>query len=677
MSFAVRKQLQLFSEFQNLSKTNHTSKIAKKLKEIEAVHGLPAEAPPVVDCTHMIMARVNNDRDKEIEFARKLIATKNMEYTIITELLATLTAYNLYSDIEELYKILAFAMKNKAELFRNLMGLEFMNKNYKEAQTSAMSIVRLENTDANIGTAAFAYYILGKQENNPVFFKFGLAFIEKVKNLSQGVIQLKINLLDANSKYQEIIDYVNQENVKELFKPNDLVLRRAEMEAYRKLNKLEEVANCAARFLAEYNDDSIDEWRLVVQYHADPKSLIEKYKNGIKRGPYLAEIDLALKNGEDIAPLLLQYSDRFLKKNCVFGDLKKYFTKEICSKIQNISDPACSAFVTGKLNFESSEGRLAAIAGEFYLSKYLETKDVEQFKLAVNEARKFPDHPDSQFLFIRLCGIAKMVSAESAAWEHLRLEGIQYFSLSSTIVTDAINNFNVDVLKEFCNHGAFYYSKSIPNFSSAIDKACQHLNYFNVESMINFCQQIFSHSMHYLFCSLDAIFNVIDGKYFNYELDNLQILSKIELFNKTDRTVLPIYFDNENLKNAMYPEIIEKVHNFGAVARTLLSLFLEKSDTSLEEIKAPEWKPFVEYIKSEGKVVPEQCNMFTLLCICAAAKKFNKIAEQKEKLSKLLDEASKPMQVDTQMLTKDLEERLEKENQSINKSIQFIRNLLQ
>ena len=80
---------------------------------------------------------------------------------------------------------------------------------------------------------------------------------------------------------------------------------------------------------------------------------------------------------------------------------------------------------------------------------------------AIDSVLLFPDHQDCQFLYIKLLGLSHATSNERKAWDKLRLESIQLYSLGAIICYDFIKYFNLKRLEETTTEANSWYTQSI------------------------------------------------------------------------------------------------------------------------------------------------------------------------------------------------------------------------
>ena len=672
----------IFKKFKEFSEIGDSQprKLDKKLKEIEKI-GENDVTRPWLQTMRMMNARSQHDNDCAIENARKLISSTkvSMAYEIAFQVLNTCQSLTSIDDIRNVYKLLEHIDAKK-----NAIAIELAIPDYKSAQTTAMDLLRAENNQENICIAAVCAYLKAKYEKAPIFYQFCIKFLDKIESgkHTNGTAEIKAECLIEMGKPQDAIDFINSKEIVELFGEENLILRRLLIKAYTSLKKFDEVATCAEKFLDEFNADSIDEWRLVVQYSKDPKSIIEKHKDGVKRGPFLAEIELALKNNEDITKLLLDYAERYKAKNCVFGDIKKYITPEIAAKLSAIADPATRAFCTGKVDFEPTDGRLAAVIGEFYLMQYLNTNDELFLHKAIDTVELFPDHQDCQFLFIRLIGLSGCTLQERREWDKLRLEAIQVFSLAAGLALDFVKKFDLSTLDSLFNEAEIWYNRSTLSFQTGFQKVFASCELRQVESMSVFVRQIRSHIMRKFYCSYALYKSLLHGTPSHYELEQLEYFNTIDCFIQNDTTVLPIYFNDKKLTDAMYPSITEFASTLSSAVQYLVNKHFgdkEKAQKAFDELKSGNmWHHFIAYVDSGFQTLPDPkaVDLFQLGAIIICAKEEKKIESQKENLTKILNKVvslTKPKADNVHpMLAKEIKEDI----QTINASTKILKDLL-
>ena len=204
-----------------------------------------------------------------------------------------------------------------------------------------MTLVRLQpqSDDAKLLCGVCCYF-RGCAENQINFFKFAKSFLLKVKCTNWDTIYILFQSYLKIGEAQNALDYIRTKEIQEILAYDKLGLSRLEIEALKALEKFEEVGKIAENVLRTIDADSIDEWRLVVEYNSNAEAIIKELSDGIKRGPKIARIDLAKKEGKDIVPLLIEYANEKPNASFLFGDLRKYITDDIKPKLAEINDQA-------------------------------------------------------------------------------------------------------------------------------------------------------------------------------------------------------------------------------------------------------------------------------------------------------------------------------------------------
>jgi len=620
-----------FREILDLIKTKKLKKASTSLKEMQQMR-FPNGCPRFVECLQALLAHANGDKENAVKYGRLAEAGRPHYIEISTEIAKMYETIVAFEDLDTLLSSILQHGEYNYDGLLTLIGFKSINCKIHEASKLALTLIKNQPSDLSYGTAALLNYYMAKKENNPSFYKFVLPFISKIERKTESVIQLHARSLIALHKETEAIQMMHDPQTYEVFASNDIVLRRMIMDAYTSLGEFSKVGELAACFLREVNADSLDEWRLVVKYHQSPELVINELMNDILRGPRLAQIDLAKQKGENITPLLLAYSSKYSDKNCVFGDLKPYLEPSLFSSLSKISDNATRAFITGEIDFDIIDGRMGAIFVQKQIQNYLRTGEKSFLKIAMEKCFQFQDSRDCDVLNVMLCGIMGYPFHLINRWDHIRFESVQYFSESCLSIPALFKSFDLVALSNFYECVDTFYMKSMRFFHPSLIGSLKNGEFISSESELNFTYQARHHISRLFYVSFSVWKSLLESSPSQVNQEELYYLSGKELFIKNDTTILPVYFNDEKLFNAMYPSITNICYLYSAVVRILLSLHKNSTSDiqSLCEVittndSEQTWKPFVNFVTNNCECLPEHCNnIFEITSMIIASKLVHK-----------------------------------------------------
>ena len=711
------KNLKKFKEFKEFV-GNNPQRAEKKIKEVQKMRQTP-ENMPFINAMHLICARAKNDIDEQILYSRRLVDNCRDKlinnYEIILE---PITTFQRLIDIEDLSKI--YESLQGEETSKQALALKLIIPDYKAAQSISMDIVRSNHTPENLGIAAVCASLLAKDQGQAMFHKFCLGFLDKLEQHSRWTAELKAETMIETGNAQGALDFLLRDDIKSLFVGNDLNLRRLIIRIYDKLGNNDELIKCAIQFLEEYNADSLDEWKIIVQHSPNANEIINKYKDGKRRGPLLAEIDYAIQKGEDPSSLLLQYSDLYKEKNNVFGDIKKYLSiPEVKEKLTGISDIASRVFCTSDISFlptidelkadnqkfndahqdendkecEKTEkilcgcvnGRVAAIIGEYYIYQYLHSdlpidQKLQILQKAFDAVLLFPEHQDCQFLYIKLLGLVNATANQRKAWDHLRLEAIQLYSIGAVICYDFIRCFNLVKLQMMVLESNNWYLQSVFSFQPSFVKTFEQSQLKQVESMANFVRQIRTHIMRKFYLCINSYITFLKKTVNKFNEEQLLYFENHHIFDQNDKTTLPLYIDDKLLEETLYPSLTDFTNALYYALQILYKIHYNEKDlipALIEKLKQTniKWNYLIQYIDSEYTTIPtssDNVDIFQLSLIVLFSKTSNKYNEQKEQLTTLVNDALKHTAIQKDSISLSID--YEAENKDLKESIDLLLN---
>ncbi|KAH0793024.1 TPR-like protein [Histomonas meleagridis] len=646
----------------------------------------PKDCPPFLQTARSLEFLFKNQLKEAVLLAREVdkLQPTNEQILDIISLIFSLT--NKEKDKYAIFSRESKRFPNKLEVTLEFLYLNLSMSKFAEAQLLAMSIAKQILTDSSYMIVAMCCYLRAYQETpakSPPFFKFTVSFLDKVKTPNVDLAIMKVNSLIELKNYQQALDYLNDESIKKLLDFDHITYNRLKIKANLALGNTDEVAQIAESFLREINSDSLDEWKLVVKYHKDAEKVINDLANPKFRGHRLARIELYLQQKKDITPLIEEYISTFANRPFVFGDLKPYFTDEVLSKLYNCQDTVIQTFATNKFNVDKIDTpKLASILAEDAIRQ----NDTQKMLEAVNVCSEFETKCDSRIALIRLSGLLGLTVYQNKLWHQQKLEGINYLSLSSIYLNDHIRSWDFKSLTKQLNSTDDFVIKSLQSFDKHLQKSAKTQSYLVVKDAISFKGTIVNNLTKYTSYIINLWFKMLKDinivcEYYPEEFLEDQLVDTLE--ERIDYSVLPIYFNDDTLKDKIYPSIRNLINVFDPIVKTLFYIKLNPSKVN-EQINRiqnnKEWKLFVDFIQT-GKVgdIEDDVNIYVIGSIAIAKKLLNNKENIKDKLmEKLKGQAEKLKdKINYQNLPQNIMDTIETQKNNIDEAVKEVEEILQ
>lgn len=695
-----------FNELLENIETGDIKRIPRQIKDF-AKSKFPSFSPPFLDAVNAAFAFKKDEHETAVVLARKVAATKTSEGNICNILIRIFKNYNDTKHLGELYQLIIDHNPNDADPLEWDLPYQFTNMNYIKAQERAMKIVSLvkdpkEKENAIIFAAGCSY--LRAKVDKPLFYKFASSFLDKTSYLKIKIpelVEIKINCLlneDPNNKakLEEALAYIKSEEVFKCLAHDELHRSRLEIQIQTALNNFTAVGEKAAEILNTINADSIDEWKLAVKYYADIENLIKKHNNGKLRGPQLALIELALHKKEDPVPFIIEYATKYAKKPHLLGDISPYLTPEVLPQLSSIEDPALQCLVGDKFDenrFQADNEATANMKAQELIRK----GDRESLCQAVTLLDPYKTEGTSRVLLIRIAGLLNAPVAQNRLWVEQRLEAIQFLSLLSLYIFDAIRCWDLDDLKSMSKSTTNFTEKGIGVYINHLNASLHNYCFLTAEMAARFHKQLLDNLSYYLMrviqdwlLILTDIQQITEYKYEKY----LSVKDIDSLEERIDDSVFPLYFkkdtnDNKALREKLFPSFKELTKSVSAAVRLLFALKIDTKNVNafveeLDSIQGTQWTILTDFVKNGckkvnfqagGSVVPDAL-LFGSLAI--AAKISNSPKEVKDAIA---EETNKAVQNLTELMKiEELPEIFKKHNeqqsQTLNDAKDLILNLL-
>ena len=600
----VNKFNKLIDEIEN----GDPKRALKQVKAFEKTK-FPPNSPPFVLTAHAVLHFKKGEYEQAVTLARQVEQEKPTELSVCNNVLHIFKHTNMTDDLQKLYARVREMRPNEPEIVLWDITLYLMLGDFAKAQECAMTLMKMEHKSVAIIFAACCAWLRATGTANPLFHKFAIAFLDKAREIvTPELLEMRIDSMIALGQVNEALQLMETNEVKEKLSYDMLSLLRTQIKAYTKSEDWPRVGEVAAKILREVNDDSLDEWKLVVKYHPQASEIIEEIakKNEKLRGPQLARIELALKNGQDIVSLVHAYIEKYSGRGHLLGDIRPYLTPEVLAKLPDVTDVSVNCLKKNAFCGEVTDPRTASMKAE-------ELMIAGKFKEAAEVCAPYATEPDTRCTLIRLAGLMNCSVAQRELWIDQKLEAIQYLSLSNWWLLDAMRCWDIQAMEYFLEKTSNFLVKGEAAFSGHVTAALNNFNAFTLLMCVRFRQELVNHPMSYMTNILLMWLKIMQGKEEPtlFKLEKIRNAADFSKFvPKFDESAIPLYFSDENLKKRMYPDIVETVQCFSAVMKVVLLLGVNSkiSDEELDEctrvVTGTAWEPFAVFVKGGCKQLP-------------------------------------------------------------------------
>ncbi|OHT01549.1 hypothetical protein TRFO_31583 [Tritrichomonas foetus] len=612
----------VFAEFKDALEKNDLKASRKLKQELSTLIRKNPRLPPFDRAAEMLYQLSNGNEEEAIITARYLADLPDIYQDIVESVIQTLTYYN-YS--EELIQYIAKVHKAYSQdiaTTTNYFFQLFVNQRYNQAQIVAMELYRLRKSMNHALYASAAAYVKAVNEKRDekqrnLFFTFAVNFAKQSGDKSMDSIRLVVESLLELGKPDESISYLNEN--KESFDGNEIMFHKLMVKCLEKSQQFKEAANFAQKFIEEICQDSLDDWKLIINHHENPESLIEKYIEKY-RGAFLAKIELTKKkmevsNNDQITSqfynLILEYSNKYANRGFVLGDLRPYLCdKKLLSHLVTSTDVSIRSFATGKFEGEVSDAKTASIFAEFCMMKFLNDSNKEHLIKAVSILLKH-NSQENHAILVRLAGLLDFPLYQIDYINKLRIDNIQFFSLGAMALSDLLRNWELTFLEASTKKIVAFIRSSLPSFSAFIQSGFNRNNFFASFDGPKLKKDIEFNEIGYFFILFDFLLHILNDKNSISEFSFKKIIP-IEFleetyYSKTDESILQLYFedDSNKLHDLIYPSFHRNVVELNTAMNLIYTLKLnhQRLNTVLPHVEklGGSWTIISELVKT-GKV---------------------------------------------------------------------------
>lgn len=661
----LRPYIRRFEDIREFCRNNNIKEAKKIIAEMEKKKKKPNNLP-FLELYKGAFALGMKNVEEAIDYCQKIEQEKPNDTAFLLAFISLYRSTGLEEECIPLYKRLVALNPNKAEVITQAIICMLICAHYVEAQETAMQLVRVSGNEANYILCATCCYLRGLHEK-PQFFAFAANFFKKAQLKQYDAIYMYIDSLIKTNKAQEALSYVQSENVQKLLSYDKMGLLRLEMDCHKALNQNEEVAKLAEKLLRTVNAESIDEWRLVVAHHPNPQQVIQDLSKGKRRGPKIAEIDLALKQQKDASELIVEYANSRPGVGYLFGDLRKYVNDGNRAKLTAINDQGLHEYITGEFIGDVTNSRTAVIKAESLLKKYL-SGDKNALKEAASVCAMFEEAPECRLMLIRIAAILGATNYLGDNQVKLKLEAIQYLSLGHVYIEGLVKMTDIDEITRIANATESFCFNSITGFNQFFQKGIDDGHYMPLYQAAGLRHEIMNHRMRYinkailLWCEILQNNNISESKY-----SLLKTAEEVEkLINKTDETALPLYADG--VHDLIYPETLGLAKGISAITRSILA----KDDKEVSEILSKDFPDgcsvFTAFLR-DG-TVPKEATMFLYASMYMFAKRHGKNTDQ---IITALDEFAAKKVAEIEQLPEPFNKTIDEQKKRLEKTINTIK----
>lgn len=592
--------------------------------------------------------------------------------TILNSIFRIYCKYGRVGDLINLSKKTTDILEDVLYKYFDLAVLYLVNEDYENACSTVKKMCKESKNDVDLIFTAILHYISGEKLQKNTFLQFSKEIFKRVNTHTDAYITYYCKVLLKLGHYDTALTLIRSEESVEAFKGFDLVKRRLELEILEKLERYDELCDCAISLLSEVCDESLDEWNIIVKYHKDPMSIINQFTKPGKRGPHLAEINLLLKNNQPIVDKLKEYSKIFDNKQCVFGDIKKYITDENKASLLDISDKFTNIYVNDRITCDINNPSLSIAQIQFYMKEYISSNDKQFIYMAIDQAQKYPEDEENIFIMIRLCGILGYTVTQWDKWVKSNMRSLQYLSLANQFINDCIDRFDLITLHNYYSDFIRFYAVSF-NFCECFKSIYRNNDFTNLESMINFIQQLRKSHVAQFFFAYETLMHILKNSNERRATEVQEYVTE-NCFIKFDNSVLPVYFDDEELRKMMYPD------STGIINDIINCLFVfegyrvgEKSYIQKINFLSNRFGALKKFLEQKGKIdfeIPPDPIVITMIAL--NLREFKCKAPVGDLLIKKLEEFRENNKIIEAHSICDVE----KQNNCVNDSLELVINLI-
>jgi len=599
----IKPILRKYNDIQSFVSDKNYKKAEKTLQEMLKMK-IPPGCPPYQELAKVIISQGKNRVDEAIYILKKIDSTGYNDSTFISQVSFVAQTLGLDLDSILLLKHINEKIKKSPEIMTQMLFLYLSREMYQAAQEISMQLLRLANNEKSLLLCGACSYFRAKHEPKPApFYSFTINFLDKASIWNYDTIYMKFASLINIGKLEDALTFVKSEIIFSSLSYDPLIQIRLEMDALKNLNRFEELGQLSARFLREINSDSIDEWRLAIDYYPSIETLISELDDGKKRGPKLAQIEFFAKRGADINQLLLDYIKKYNGYGFLFGDLQRYLYRFDKSNIHLINDQAIHQYLSDEFIGDITDGRSAAMKSQLLMKMYSESCDISHLFEAMQMCEKHLSSSDARFMLLRLSGIIGATSYQDSMRLKLKLEGIQYLSLGCTYLYDFYRFGDLISLEAACKSTESFAFKSRTGTHQMYKLADQNQHYLVIEDAAKVTKEIENHVIRYFCYIISAWLDLFEDPKATATYTSNRILESSnleEMYNMVDESTMPLFVKCESVRALLYPDINRIIRQFSSVIQVLLKIILGIcGDSDFASLpKEDGWEVFAEFCLS-------------------------------------------------------------------------------
>lgn len=358
----------VFLEFRDALKKNDLKSARRLKQELQNLYKKKPKLPPFHRAAEMLYDSKAGKETEAITEARYLAKLPDLYAEIAQSVIDTFENFNYPEELIEYLDDVHKRFKNDRNTTEKLFTHLLLVSRFNQAQVVAMELYRIKKSSQHALYAAAAAFLRARSVDDEIkkfqqynlnpneienlkkqrqlYYNFAIKLVTQSDDKCMDGIQIIVESFIELEQYDNAIAALN-ENKENTFSANEIIYYRLMIKCLERKEKSQDeenqIAELALKVIEEINPDSIDEWWLIVKYHADPNQIIDKYIDKY-RGAFLAKIEYELKqilNKNDIEnhinrfnQLVLEYSNKYANKPFVFDDLLPYFV----SKKENQND---------------------------------------------------------------------------------------------------------------------------------------------------------------------------------------------------------------------------------------------------------------------------------------------------------------------------------------------------
>jgi hypothetical protein len=617
-----------FEEIQSVLQNTKNEKTAQKLyKDLRHICARLPAALQFERGAAMLLARFTRDAPNALQIARKLAATVT-DPTVVREIAITFQHFLLQDDLIALYTRLIKEFPADLGFLTTYFIVLLCAGRYPDAQQTGMSLIRQRKAIPHFLYEAFASFLLAEQTGNRLFYEFVPRFVDQANTQNYvSVVELKVHALLKLGRADDAVAYLRSPALSDLFSVLGIAMRRLELEALLAAGRTDEVGVRAADFLANVESDSLEEWRLAVQFAPDINELFERYDDGRHRSVWLMRIERAIAAGEDalphIAGLVLQHAG----KPWLFSDIKRYLSDPVCAGLADSRDAAVRAYATGAFDGVVQDPRTAIIAAQFAILQFADGAPRDCLESALAVIAPFAE-PSVRVMAMRLRALLGDTAGAMTAWRELKLEAISYLSCGALVLVDLLRAADISQIKAFATATSDYCRIGLSHMLIYVQLAINAFNFTQAAQTFQLKKDIERNLVRYLCFAFELLVNPDTIN----EINTARFVSNAELAQfetKTDTSIVEIYFRDPRVTALIFPdaELRDWALLFNALAQLLYgvkvkdaALVAEMMATIAVSAVGGDWATVIAFAQGGAVSADAVLGPFQMLALKAIAK---------------------------------------------------------